>query len=74
MLLTVEISPTDPVVKICCDREGLEVLRGQIDQLERKDGHVHLMTPSWAGHELTEQGQIEGYSLAHHLKILRGAE
>jgi hypothetical protein len=69
MLLTVELNREGECVEIFCDREGFEVLQRALDGLRRKGDHVHLMTPSWAGNELTEDKQIESNELVHHLRI-----
>jgi hypothetical protein len=69
MILTVEYSPKAEDVEIFCDREGLEVLLKKLNFLGKNGGHVHLMTPSWAGNELTEETQGNGTDLINHLRI-----
>jgi len=78
MTLTVEVEsngnskpPTE--VAICCDDEGLDLLVKKLERLRGKTcDHTHLMTPSWAGNELTEekQGGAE-YELVNHLRLVK---
>jgi hypothetical protein len=76
MLLTVEIKNEDKVsdseVAICFDEEGLSFLVERLSALKGKLDHTHLMTPSWAGNELTEvkQGGDE-YTLGNHLRLVK---
>ena len=76
MILTVELQhQSDGIageVAICCDEQGLEVLINKLERLRRKNDHIHLMTPSWAGNELTEQKQGgNDYQLVNHLRIVK---
>ena len=83
MVLTVEVEPSEKCdcsvlnideVEIFFDEEGLELLEYKLRQLRLGQGpdHEHLMTPSWAGNELTEEKQGECRSiLVHHLRIVR---
>jgi len=58
-------------VAISFDEKGLELLLEKISSLKGKKDHLHLMTPSWAGDELTEEGQEgEKYTLVNHLRIV----
>lgn len=68
-MLTVEINPKDALVEIHCDTVGLETLRYLLDVLKQHGGHVHLKTPAWGGHELTEVAQGDDTVLVHHLAI-----
>lgn len=77
MLLTVEIKdagrPNEAEAAICFDDEGLELLVSRLLRLRgRQLDHEHLMTPSWAGNELTEikQGGDE-YELVNHLRLVK---
>lgn len=76
MLLTVELKNSlntpNPEVAICLDEDGLDFLIAKLSRLKLKQDHTHLMTPSWAGNELTEvkQGGDE-YELIHHLRIVK---
>jgi hypothetical protein len=60
MILTIEIrnmsTPEIAEAEIYCDAEGLELLTRKIGFL-KPGTHAHLMTPSWAGDELTELPQ-----------------
>ena len=83
MLLTVEVDPSEECnstnweideVVICFDEEGLELLEYKLKLLRQGKGpdHEHLMTPSWAGNELTEEKQGDSRSiLINHLRIVR---
>lgn len=72
-MLTVESNETAQAIEIFCDSDGLETLVRKLEILRAKGGHVHLMTPAWAGDELTEEVQGEGNRLLNHLRIvLRG--
>jgi hypothetical protein len=55
MTLTVEYA--DEVVEVFADKDGIDVLIGSLLPLKERGGHDHLMTPSWAGQELTETKQ-----------------
>ncbi|URA10251.1 Imm32 family immunity protein [Thermospira aquatica] len=70
MVLTVELNRKDESIEIYCDKEGIKLLKKQLDILEKNGGHVHLMTPSWGGHELTEEKQDENNELINHLRIV----
>ena len=76
MILTVELKnhAEKPVaeVAICCDEEGLNFLIEKLERLRGKRDHTHLMTPSWAGNELTEhkQGGLD-YQLINHLRLVK---
>jgi hypothetical protein len=74
-MLTVEVKNKNKDIEevaICFDKEGLDKLIKHLEELRKKPGHIHLMTPSWAGTELTEtkQGGKE-YSLVNHLRLVR---
>ncbi len=76
MLLTVEHklgtggNPNEAEVEIFCDREGLDLLLRKLSVLKERGGHVHLMSPSWAGNELTEEKQGESTVLINHLRVM----
>jgi hypothetical protein len=76
MTLTVEAKdkPLDSLseVAICCDAEGLELLISRLEKLRNGKDHIHLMTPSWSGSELTEVRQGgDDYVLVNHLRVVR---
>ncbi|MCC7308428.1 MAG: immunity protein 32 [Acidobacteria bacterium] len=59
MLLTFEYN-TKGVVEIFMDKEGRRSLIESLERLspgETKMDHDHLMTPAWAGAELTDEVQ-----------------
>ncbi|MDT8071089.1 MAG: Imm32 family immunity protein [Terriglobia bacterium] len=66
-MLTVEYG--NDVVEINCDEPGLDLLIRKLQLLKQHGGHQHLMTPSWAGDELTEEKQGPENILIHHLRI-----
>ena len=56
------------------DAKGLSVLIRALEGLKKKaeagiSEHEHLMTPSWAGSELSEKKGTESGELIHHLKL-----
>ncbi|MEZ5901314.1 MAG: Imm32 family immunity protein [Hyphomicrobiaceae bacterium] len=73
MKLTVEHEVGDDgEVAICFDEEGLDFLLSKLNTLRSPVGHLHLMTPSWAGNELTEDKfGGEKYVLVHSLRLVR---
>ncbi|MCU0608042.1 MAG: Imm32 family immunity protein [Candidatus Edwardsbacteria bacterium] len=59
-------------IAITFDAEGLDVLLTSLNRLKQKKGHDHLMTPSWAGNELTETRHGGANSLLiNHLRLVR---
>lgn len=76
MVLTVELrdggKPGSAEVALCLDDEGLEVLVRKLERLRGRREHDHLMTPAWAGSELTDnkQGGPE-FELVNHLRIVK---
>ena len=74
-MLTVEYNKIRKRIEIYCDSEGLEILINKLNSLKKNKGHTHLMTPSWAGYELTEEKQGgERNILINHLKIIMKSE
>ena len=83
MILTVEIGKKEIIekkidrieVEIYCDEKGIDLLIDELIKLKKYGGHTHLMTPSWAGNELTEekQGGDENI-LVNHLCIIMKPE
>lgn len=59
-------------VAICFDDQGLDLLIEKLSRLRGKKNHMHLMTPTWAGDELSEhkQGNDE-YKLLNHLRLVK---
>lgn len=68
-----EITPESiKEVAIFCDEDGLELIIRCLESLHGKRDHEHLMTPSWAGDELTEEKQGgRDYMLVNHLRIVK---
>ncbi len=73
MILTIELEHAEhPEVALCFDREGLDLLMAKLETLRNAPGHIHLMTPSWAGDSLTEEKQGgERYELVNSLRLVR---
>ena len=71
MILTVEWQAEQQELDIVCDDEGLEVLLAKLLKLKKSGGHTHLMTPSWAGDELTEEKQTDHGDLINHVRIVK---
>jgi hypothetical protein len=77
MTLTVEVesdhdreAPAE--VAICFDDEGLDLLLRKLERLRGKKDHLHLMTPSWSGEDLTEEKQGgSNYELINHLRLVK---
>jgi hypothetical protein len=69
-MLTVELNEREQRVEIFFDEDGLKTLRRSLDLLSSRGGHDHLMTPSWAGTELTEEKQGENTALINHLLLV----
>ena len=76
MSICVEVKGCDQIekkkgeVEIYLDEEGLDLLLSQLAFLKQKrTDHIHFMTPSWGGDELTEDRQHLDSLLAHHLRI-----
>lgn len=58
-LLTVELTSGRDMVEIHCNRAGLLEHIELLTRLSQQTApeHAHLMTPSWAGSELSEEAQ-----------------
>lgn len=72
--LTVEIrdkNSDSPEIEIYCDKEGISILIAELEKLKSSTGpsHLHLATPSWAGHELTENLQGSDTELINQVTI-----
>lgn len=71
-ILTFEITLGGDELEIHATKEGLEELKKQIESILEKDHeHVHLRTPNWGGHELSEAVQKEGNKIINHVKIFK---
>lgn len=76
LILTVEIKVGAKAgvseVAICFDEAGLDTFIKKLIRLRGRVDHEHLMTPSWAGDELTEIGQGgSDYELINHLRLVK---
>ena len=61
-------SDSDQILDIVLDQEGLKRLRHVLEQIERSQGHDHLMVLSWAGSELDES-PLDGGRLIKKVNI-----
>lgn len=74
-MITIEIRDAENTsagmaeIEIYCDADGLQALFKQLEHLKAGSGHVHLMTPAWAGNELGEKTFGKETELIHHLRI-----
>lgn len=73
-VLTVEYNPGRDAIEIFCDGEGLDLLLDRLARLKKNGGHAHLMTPAWAGDELSETRQGPDNRLYNHLVIALAPE
>jgi len=73
MILTVEKEKIkDGEIVIAFDEEGLDLLISKLMSLKGRKDHEHLMTPSWAGNELTEEKKGgSDYVLINHLRLVK---
>ncbi|QND49444.1 immunity protein 32 [Rhizobium lusitanum] len=73
MILTVEHEKgTDGEIAICFDTEGLSLLLKKLSYLADNEDHLHLMTETWGGDDLTEAVQGgDNYRLVHSLRLVR---
>ena len=60
-ILTFELAPDGDEIEVHFNKKGLQSLIKELQNLfesrNESPGHTHLMTPSWSGHELTEEKQ-----------------
>ena len=72
-LLTFELTPDSDELEVHLDQEGLDSLLRALHRLADSKAplprHDHLMTPSWAGNELTETKQGAGNTLLHKVTL-----
>ena len=72
-LLQVEYDESGEKVEIIMNDVGIKELISQLEYLLNQKGpdHVHLMTESWGGDELTEGKCEDGYKLINQMKLYR---
>ena len=70
MLLTIEHNKREDSIEVFMDQEGLDFFSKRLEILRKHGGHEHLMTPAWAGNELTEDKQGKDNDLIHHLRLV----
>jgi hypothetical protein len=72
-MLTFEISASGEEVEIHLDKRGAAVLQKTLSRLLDSPGplprHDHLMTPAWAGTELSEENQHADSTLINRVTI-----
>jgi hypothetical protein len=72
-MITTEIkdieTPDKAEVEIFLDRNGIDLLIKKLQWLKKSGGHVHLMTPAWAGNELSEIKFGKKSTLVNHLCV-----
>ncbi len=67
--LTFELSDDNLVLNIFGNEEGLKSLISSIEKVIKYNDHDHLMTPSWAGYELSEEPQGENTKILNKVTI-----
>ncbi|KNF08178.1 hypothetical protein CLPU_9c00740 [Gottschalkia purinilytica] len=72
-LLTFEISDDRNELEIHATKEGLQLLKEEIDILinAADNDHVHLFTPSWGGEDLTEELQNKDDLLINKVTLFK---
>lgn len=72
-LIKIEWDSSREILEIHGNQKGLEKLKNVIDDLLSKNGndHVHLMTESWGGNELSNETQCPESETINHVKIFR---
>lgn len=68
-LLSFELSPDGTTLDIHGNADGLSVLQNAISRAIEQNSHEHLMSPSWAGDELTEEPQGQGTTVLKKVTI-----
>ncbi len=69
-VLSFELSLDTKELHIVADEKGIEVLMREISFVAKNKDHNHLMTPEWAGSELTSKQQIEGAEIINKVTII----
>lgn len=68
-MLRFEYNIQDTSVEIFMDAEGRDLLISRLQKLRVPGDHDHLMTPSWSGWELSEDGQRSGNDLINQVNL-----
>jgi hypothetical protein len=68
-LLTFELDQDGRQIHIHANKTGLRSLVDILERLLVSGGHDHLMTPAWAGDELTEEKQSNESELLNMVTI-----
>jgi hypothetical protein len=72
-MITTEIvdikTPDKSEIDIFVDIEGIDLLIKKLQWLKTNGGHFHLMTPSWAGDELSETQLGKDSTLVNHVRV-----
>jgi len=55
-MLSFHIENEGRAIQICCDHDGMAILLEKLATLVRAPSHVHLLTPSCGGKEISETG------------------
>jgi hypothetical protein len=70
MLLVFESTESPEAIELHTDKEGMAHLIDELKRLmEGTDNHIHLMTPAWAGQDLTEEPVGEGNKTIHQVNV-----
>lgn len=72
-LLTFELDSKNEILEIYGNQKGLEKLKALIDSFLTKAGndHIHLMTESWGGNELSDHKQCAENEIINHVKLFK---
>ena len=68
-LLTFELSPDHEQLHVFANAHGIEEFIRVLRVVAASKDHEHLATPSWAGHRLSEEPQLEEGALLHKVTI-----
>jgi hypothetical protein len=67
-MITAELNEQLNAIELHLDRAGIESLITQLESLKAYHSHLHFMTPSWGGQELSEASHGAN-TLMNHLII-----
>jgi hypothetical protein len=66
-MISAELNEKLDAIEIHLDKAGIESLITQLESLKAYDTHIHLMTPSWGGKELSEAAHGSNRLINHLL-------